>query len=128
MFPYQYTWFNSFSNFININKNFEVDYWGVSGREIAKKINNNEKLLLHKDKCIYVAPIHVIQPFISNDYNCVKPFFSIYPKSDEQYILVKYMRNIRRGNPSNCKLIFTESYNLFVFNNNLKIGEVFLCN
>ena len=87
MYPYQYTWFNSFGNFININNNFEVDYWGVSGRNIAKKINNNNQLLQHKDKCIYVAPKHVIEPFISTDYNCVKSFFSIYPKSNEKYIL-----------------------------------------
>ena len=105
MYPYQYTWFNLFSNFTNVNNNFEVDYWGVSGRNIAKKINSNKKLLKHKDKCIYVAPKHIIEPFISSDFNCVKIFHSIYPKSTEKYILVKYMRNLRRDNPDNCKLI-----------------------
>ena len=128
MYPYQYTWFNLFSNFININNNFEVDYWGVSGRNIAKRINNNSQLLQHKDKCIYVAPKHVIEPFISADYNCVKSFFSIYPKSNEKYILIKYMRNIRRENPDNCELIIEESYNLNLFGNKLILGEVYLCN
>jgi len=128
MYPYQYTWFNLFSNFININKNFEVDYWGVSGRNIAKKININQQLLNYKDKCIYVAPKHIIEPFIDSDFNCIKPFLSIYPKSTEKYILVKYMRNLRRENPDNCKLIFEESYNLNLFINNLKMGEVYVCN
>jgi len=126
MYPYQYTWFNLFGNFVEISKNFEVDYWGVSGKNIAIKINNNNKILSNKDKCIYVAPVHVIQPFISDDFNCVKPFYSIYPKSDEKYILVKYMRNIRRENPSNCELVFTESYNLL--RNKMIMGEVFICN
>ena len=126
MYPYQYTWFNIFSNFTDINKNFEIDYWGVSGRNIAKKINNNAQLLNHKDKCIYVSPIHVVEPYINDDFKCVKPFFSIYPKSDEKYILVKYMRNIRRENPSNCELIFTEKYNLL--KNKMILGEVFICN
>ena len=128
MYPYQYTWFNLFSNFTNINNNFELDYWGVSGRNIAKKINYNNQLLSNKDKCIYVAPKHIIEPFISNDYNCVKSFFSIYPKSTEKYILIKYTRNIRRENPSNCELIFEESYNLSLFKNKLKMGEVYICN
>ena len=128
MYPYQYTWFNLFGNFININNNFEVDYWGVSGRNIAKKINNNNQLLQHKDKCIYVAPKHIIEPFISADYNCVKPFFSIYPKSNEKYILIKYMRNIRRENPDNCELIIEESYNLNLFKDKLIMGKVFICN
>ena len=128
MYPYQYTRFNLFSNFININKNFEVDYWGVSGRNIAKRININQQLLNYKDKCIYVAPKHIIEPFIDTDFNCIKPFLSIYPKSTEKYILVKYMRNLRRENPDNCKLIFEESYNLNLFTNNLKMGEVYICN
>jgi len=126
IYPYQYTWFNSFSNFIDINKNFEVDYWGVSGRNIASKINNNQVLLSHKDKCIYVSPIHIIKPFISNDFKCVKSFFSIYPKSTEKYILVKYTRNIRRENPSNCQLIFKESSMLL--SKELLMGEVYFCN
>ena len=128
MYPYQYTWFNSFGNFINLNNNFELDYWGVSGKNIANKINRNETLLSIKDKCIYVAPKHIIEPFIDNKYNCVKSFFSIYPKSSEKYILVKYTRNIRRDNPSNCKLIFEEGFNLNIFSNYLKMGEVFICN
>ena len=79
MYPYQYTWFNLFGNFVDISKDFEVDYWGVSGKNIAKKINNNDKILYNKDKCIYVSPVHVVEPYISDDFNCVKPFFSIYP-------------------------------------------------
>ena len=128
MYPYQYTWLNLFSNFINVNNNFELDYWGVSGRNIASKINNNDQLLRHKDECIYVAPKHIIEPFISADYNCVKTFFSIYPKSTEKYILVKYTRNIRRENPSNCELIIEESYNLNLFKDKLTMGKVFICN
>jgi len=128
MYPYQYTWFNSFSNFIDINKKFEIDYWGVSGKNIAEKINKNELLLSNSNNCIYVSPKHVIEPFISNNFNCIKSFTSIYPSSSEKYILVKFMRNIRRENPDNCKLIFNENYNLSLFTNKLKIGEVYLCN
>ena len=128
MYPYQYTWFNIFSNFTDINKNFEIDYWGVSGRNIAKKINSNDKLLSNKNICIYTSPKHVIEPFIDNKYKCIKNYLSIYPKSSEKYILVKYMRNIRRENPDNCQLIFEEKYNLNLFSNTLKMGEVYLCN
>jgi hypothetical protein len=126
IYPYQYAWFNPIINFVDINKNFEVDYWGVSGRNIASKINKNEFILSNKDKCIYVSPTHLIKPFLSKDYNCVKPFFSIFPKSNEKYILVKYTRNIRRENPSDCKLVFKESSMLF--KKELIMGEVYVCN
>ena len=128
MYPYQYTWFNFFGNFININTNFELDYWGVSGKRIAKKINDNEMLLKNRDKCIYVSPKHIFEPFINKEFSCVKPYLSIFPKSSEKYILVKYTRNIRRENPSGCKLVFDESYNINIFSSKLKMGEVYLCN
>jgi len=128
MYPYQYTWFNLFGNFVNINNNFELDYWGVSGRNIAKKINTNTEINKINDKCIYVSPKHIVEPFINNNYNCVKPYFSIYPKSSEKFVLVKYTRNIRRENPSGCKLIFVEEYNLNFVKKNLKMGEVYICN
>ena len=128
MYPYQYTWFNLFGNFVNINNNFELDYWGVSGRNIAKKINTNNEIKNISDKCIYVSPKHIVEPFINSNYNCVKPYFSIYPKSSEKYVLVKYTRNIRRENPSGCKLVFVEEYNLNFVKKNLRMGEVYICN
>ena len=36
--PYQYTWLNSFAKLTNIQKNFEIDYWGVSNKNLQKKI------------------------------------------------------------------------------------------
>jgi len=128
MYPYQYTWFNLFSNFINVNNNFELDYYGISGRNIAKKINTNNQILYYKDKCIYAAPINLLRPFISSDFNCVKHLTSIYPSSTEKYILVKFTRELRRENPSNCKLIFEESYNLNLFKKKMLMGEVYICN
>ena len=128
MYPYQYSWLNPFSNFIDVNNKFELDYWGVSGKNIASKINKNKLLLSQKSKCIYVSPIHIFKPFINNDYECVKPFYSIFPKSSEKYILVKYTRNIRRENPSNCQLIFDESYRLSIFSQKLIMGKVYTCN
>ena len=128
MYPYNYTWFNSINNLVDTNKKFELDYWGISGRNIAKKINSSEKLLSLKDKCIYVAPIHIIKHFISDKYECVKPFFSIYPKTKDKYILIKFTRNLRRENPAKCELIFEESYKLNLFTKNLNMGEVYICN
>ena len=36
---YQYTWLNSFAKFTNIQKNFEVDYMGISNKNLQNKIN-----------------------------------------------------------------------------------------
>ena len=41
--PYQYTWLNSFAKFTKIQKNFEIDYWGVSGKNLSQKISEYVK-------------------------------------------------------------------------------------
>jgi len=128
MYPYQYTWFNLFGNFTNLNSKFEIDYWGVSGRNLAKKINTNEEINKNKNNCIYVSPKHIVEPFINKKFKCIKRYLSIYPKSSEKYILVKFTRNLRRENPSNCNLVFKESYNLNLFYKKLILGEVYICN
>ena len=35
--PYQYIWFNTPSRLIDLTNKFELDYMGISGREISKK-------------------------------------------------------------------------------------------
>ena len=37
--PYQYTWLNSFAKTKKIDKTFEVDYWGISNKNLQKKSN-----------------------------------------------------------------------------------------
>ena len=128
IYPYQYGWFNSFSLFTNLNSKFELDYWGVGGRNIANKINNSKQILEIKNKCIYSAPENLLKPFLNEEFTCVKPLTSIYPSSKEKYILVKFTRNLRRDNPSDCLLVINESYNILPFSEKLNTGEVFICN
>ena len=52
--PYQYTWLNSFSKFYKIDKTFEVDYWGISGKNLNLKIRDHaSQNKIEKTICIY---------------------------------------------------------------------------
>ena len=81
-----------------------------------------------KNKCIYSAPENLLKPFLNEEFTCVKPLTSIYPSSKEKYILVKFTRNLRRDNPSDCSLIINEGYNILPFSEKLNTGKVFICN
>ena len=52
--PYQYTWMNSFAKFYNINKNFEVDYWGISNKALSNQIKKDYKNKEFKKKKLYL--------------------------------------------------------------------------
>ena len=102
---------------------------GFLGSHLAQKLSTMGHEIVGIDNMIggYEDNIPQNITFHKADYNCVKSFFSIYPKSTEKYILVKYTRNIRRENPDNCRLIFEESYNLNLLKNKLKMGAVYIC-
>ena len=52
--PYQYTWLNSFSKFYNIEKKFELDYWGVSNKNLQLVIKKHyTKNTSIKSNCVY---------------------------------------------------------------------------
>ena len=36
-------WFNTISRTLNLTNNFELDYLGLSGRQLAKKLSKQEK-------------------------------------------------------------------------------------
>lgn len=108
--PYQYVWFNFPSRVIDLTKKFELEYQGISGREIAKKITNYEKA----DQCILVNPSHTVEPFLANtNYKC----FDAWQKIDSDYrrpfIAVQHVRNLKKGLPYNCKVIDETYFKLF---------------
>ena len=100
--PYQYVWFNYPSRFIDLSKKFELEYQGISGREIAKFISQNE----NSNLCILVNPIHTVRPFLNNTNSIC---YDIWQKIDTDYqrpfLAVQHVRNIKKSLPYDCKEI-----------------------
>ena len=73
--PYQYVWFNLPSRYIDLTNKFELEYQGLSGREIAEFLNDSDK----KNLCILANPIHSVKPFLNkNNFNCFDSCFKIF--------------------------------------------------
>ena len=52
--PYQYTWLNSFAKTNKIDKTFEVDYWGISNKNLQKKIiEYTSSNSVNNEICVY---------------------------------------------------------------------------
>lgn len=126
--PYQYTWLNSFSKFYNINKNFEVDYWGISGKKLYKTIS--EHSLSHnvnKKSCVYGGLYGKV--FLDKKgFKC----FEIYTQLDSgsqprPFYVMKNLRNFKRSNPKNCELIYRESYNYTFSKQKINVGSSWYC-
>ena len=83
IYPYQYVWFNTPSRVLNLSKNFELDYWGLSGRELAKNISSINEQFAQKP-CVLASPTWTIKPFLDEKlYSC----FGIYQDIESQYVV-----------------------------------------
>src|SRR5205814_5768493 len=52
--PYQYVYFNEAARFFNIDELFETDYWGASGREHGRLLEQDSHVrVTNRLMCIY---------------------------------------------------------------------------
>jgi len=125
---YQYTWMNSFAKFTSIENNFEIDYWGVSNKnlqkEIVKYVNNNNKL--DKNICIYGDTYNDI--FLKKySFNCFKTYSEIDAAKVRPFLAYQNVRNLKRSNPKDCEHIYTEKYNYTFHNREMIVGKLWYC-
>ena len=122
--PYQYVWFNLPSRSIDLTNKFELEYQGLSGREIAEYLNNSDK----KNLCILANPIHSVRPFLNkNDFNC----FDMWQKIDTDYkrpfLGVQNVRNLKKSNPFKCESIHETGFKLLFHKKKFITGKLLEC-
>jgi len=124
---YQYTWLNSFAKFTDIQKTFEVDYMGISNKNLQKKIIKYADLnSLDKNICIY-GDRYVKEFLITNNFTCFKNYSELDSAKIRPFIAYQNVRNIKRNNPRDCKLIHEEKYQYSFFNQDVKVANLWYC-
>ena len=122
--PYQYIWFNTPSRLIDLTNKFELDYMGISGREISKKI----KKLNEKKMCILVSPAHSVEPFLfKTKYDCFDKWQLIDTNYARPFLAVQHVRNIKKTIPYNCKIVSETGFKLSFHNKKFVTGKLLKC-
>ena len=123
MFPYNYQWLNNFNLFVNVNKNFEKDYWGVSTKEIANFFNNN---LSSNEACIISNRNEGIKYFL-NKNTCFISFSELHKQKQKPYYVVLMERFLNKGLPNNCELIHSQSTRINFSRENIILAKIYKC-
>ena len=125
--PYQYTWLNSFAKFTDIKKNFEIDYWGVSGKNLSKKIiEYTDNKNLSKDICIYGDEF--ARDYLSkHGFTCFKKYQQLDSATIKPALAYKNLRNAKRSDPRDCDLIWNETYKYTFYSKEISVGTLWLC-
>jgi len=127
IYPYQYSWMNIPSRFVDINKNFDSDYWGVSGRNLANFLSQ-KKEIHKKDICIFGFPYHSFRPFLDSDkFNCFKPDSKLQQKNKRPFIGIQIGRNLRRSVPNKCYTVKEEQFSLLFHKEKIVTGRLIYC-
>jgi len=126
--PYQYTWLNSFSKFKDIEKNFEVDYWGISNKNLQKKIiefSGKEKI--PKSICIY-GDYYVKEFLLPHNFECFGQYGEIDDGKQRPFIAYQNLRNVKRSDPKNCEMIWSDGYYYTFYKKRISTGKLWYCN
>ena len=126
--PYQYTWMNSFSKLYDINKTFEVDYWGISNKNLYTSIENHfAKNNLDNDICVY-GDLYSGAFLENKNFTCFRSYSELDAADIRPFYVLKNVRNFKRSDPKNCKIISTESYYYSFSKQKINTGSSWYCN
>ena len=125
---YQYTWLNSFAKFKNIEKNFEIDYLGISNKNLQKEIlNYSKKNNINKDTCIY-GNTYAAAYLEKFSFSCFKGYSELDAAKIRPFFAYQNVRNLKRSSPKDCNLILDENYKYSFSNQKIVVGKLWCCN
>ncbi len=125
---YQYTWLNSFAKFKNIEKNFEIDYLGISNKNLQKEIlNYSKKNNINKDTCIY-GNTYAAAYLEKFSFSCFKGYSELDAAKIRPFFAYQNVRNLKRSGPKDCNLILDENYKYSFSNQKIVVGKLWFCN
>ncbi len=127
IYPYQYAWFNTPSRVLDLNKNFELDYWGVSGKNLSVKLstltNNNIK-----NNCVVVSPLWSVKHFLdSKIFSCFGHWGKMDSNFSRPFWAIQNNRNLKKGRSYKCNIVYESKFNLLFHSKDLVTGKLISC-
>ena len=127
IYPYQYAWFNTPSRVLNLSKNFELDYWGVSGRELSKEMSTLINQTNNKP-CVLVSPLWTIKHFLNQEvFNCYGHWSEIDSNFSRPFWAVQNVRNLKKGETYKCETVYVSKFNLLFTKEDFITGRLIKC-
>ena len=118
---------NSFSKLYKINKNFEVDYWGISNKSLYTSIvKHSSKNNFNKNNCVYGDLYSKV--FLENQkFKCFKMYSELDVAKERPYYVMQNHRNLKRSDPKDCELILNETFNYSFYKKDISAGTLWYC-
>ena len=127
IYPSQYVWFNTPSRVLNLSKNFELDYWGLSSRNIAENIRI-QNISKTTKPCILTNPPWMIDSFLDNNsYSCFGLWGEIDSDFERPFWAVQNMRNLKKGKSFKCYPVYESKFKFLFSKEEIVTGRLLKC-
>ena len=114
-------------NLQKLKKLLKLIIWGISNKNLQKEIIKYTNLnSLDKNICIY-GDTYVKEFLITNNFTCFKNYSELDSAKIRPFIAYQNVRNIKRNNPRDCKLIHEEKYQYSFSNQDVKVANLWFC-
>ena len=105
-----------------------MDYWGLSNKKLNQKIiEYTEKNSISKDTCVY-GDIFAKEFLKNKNFKCFKTYSELDAAMQRPLFAYKNLRNVKRSNPKDCKLIWNETYQYSFYKKDISVGTLWFCN
>jgi len=122
--PYQYVYFNEITRFFEVDRLFETDYWGISAREHARRLQVSAPFV--GSDCLYADPPWLYRPFMSSDV-CVEPLDVISQRTLPDRIVVAIAYSPNSSLPPTCEFFSAVTRSLPLSNRNVRLSTAYSC-
>jgi hypothetical protein len=127
IYPSQYVWFNTPSRVLNLSKNFELDYWGLSSRDLAENIRI-QNISKSSKPCILTNPPWMIDSFLDNsDFSCFGLWGEIDSNFKRPFWAVQNMRNLKKGKSYKCESVYESKFKFLFSEEEIVTGRLLKC-
>ena len=65
---------------------------------------------------------------LKKDFTCFKNYSEIDVTNIRPFFAYKNVRNVKRSDPKDCKLIWNETYKYTFYNKDISVGTLWFCN
>tara|TARA_B110000438_G_scaffold277100_1_gene299425 strand:- start:342 stop:1073 length:732 start_codon:yes stop_codon:yes gene_type:complete len=127
IYPNQYVWFNTPSRVLDLSKNFELDYWGLSSRDLAENIRI-QNISKSSKPCILTNPPWMIDSFLENSgFSCFGLWGEIDSNFKRPFWAVQNMRNLKKGKSYKCDTVYESKFKFLFSKEEIITGRLLKC-
>ena len=125
IYPYQYAWFNTPSRILNLSKNFELDYWGISGKELSRELSNLN-YNIEKKPCVLTtwSARHFLD---SNFFSCFNTWSAIDSDISRPFWGIQNVRNLKKGKTYKCDTVYESKFKFLFSKEEFITGRLIKC-